>query len=115
MTKHVIVDTVEDALRASSKAWRTPPCSSCLLSNQKSLQDLSQSTLQSNLGFRVFLRINPVLNEIPEAPLSLFAGFVSIFRQSVRVTTSGKAADQPSFTTLFASLKPWRTEKSFNW
>lgn len=67
------------------------------------------------LFFFFFWRINPVLDEISEAPPSLFAGFFSIFRQSVRVTSSGKAADQPGFTTLFASPKPWRTEKSFNW
>lgn len=39
----------------------------------------------------------------------------SIFRQLVRVASSGRAADQPGFTSLFTSLKPWRTEKSFNW
>lgn len=69
--------------------------------NKNCLSPLFKATL----GFGFFLRINPVLDEIPEAPLSLFAGFFSIFRLSVSVTSTGKAADPPGFTTLFGSLK----------
>lgn len=58
----------------------------------------------------------PILREIPK--VHFFPGlldFFPVFRQSAGVTSLGKAADQPGFTTLFVSLKPWRTEMSFNW